>query len=103
MTPAVSGEVLFSPVEFPEIMPAVLLASIAVVWLNAPTTLCGRFEGLDHLISEPAPISTAFGTNIFTSARTKLDLAVSVMTRSACCATCVTWPSSTLTKIFQIC
>ena len=60
-------------------MPAVLLASIAVVWLTTPTTLCGRFEGLDHLISELAFISTAFGTNIFTSARATLDLAVSVI------------------------
>jgi hypothetical protein len=59
ITPAGSrGVLLLVPVESSEIMLAALLISIGAVWLNAPTTLWRRFEGLDNLISEPVSIST---------------------------------------------
>src|SRR3712207_9248353 len=61
------------------IMPVLLAPSDSVVWLKTPTTLYGRYEGLDHLTLVPGSISIAFCMNIITSARTKLDLAVSVI------------------------
>jgi hypothetical protein len=67
---------LLLSVKFSAIVPVLLVTSVAEVGLNVPTTLWGRFERLDHLIAEPASIRTAFGTNIFTSARTRFELSI---------------------------
>ena len=64
-----------------------LALSDPVVWLKTPTTLCGRFEGLDHLTLVQGSINIAFGMNVFTFARTRPDLAVSIITRPSRCAT----------------
>src|SRR5918997_4901877 len=71
-------------VELSIISPVLLTASCAVVWLNMPTTLCGKFEGLVHLTLEPASTTIAFGINIFTSVRTISGFMVSEMTLFAC-------------------
>jgi hypothetical protein len=42
--------------EFSGIMLLVSVLFNAVIWLKTPTTLWGRFEGLDHLTSMPVSI-----------------------------------------------
>jgi hypothetical protein len=42
--------------EFSGIMLLVSVLFNAVIWLKTPTTIWGRFEGLDHLTSVPVSI-----------------------------------------------